>query len=92
MKPCLLLRETDIIMLWICSNKSITSTKVFFVDGSEMKVTNTPFSYGVACYPEKHEEAPNIDMDIYWLKKKVEAGAEYAVTQLFYDNKSTLNS
>ena len=51
-----------------------------------MKVTNTPFSYGVACYPEKHEEAPNMDSDIYWLKKKVEAGAEYAVTQLFYDN------
>ncbi|MBP6065971.1 methylenetetrahydrofolate reductase [NAD(P)H] [Bacteroides sp.] len=57
-----------------------------FVDGSEMKVTNTPFSYGVACYPEKHEEAPNIESDIYWLKKKVESGAEYAVTQLFYDN------
>ena len=52
-----------------------------------MKVTNTPFSYGVACYPEKHEEAPNIDTDIYWLKKKMEAGAEYAVTQLFYDNR-----
>ena len=60
--------------------------KGIFVDGSEMKVTNTPFSYGVACYPEKHEEAPNIDTDIYWLKKKMEAGAEYAVTQLFYDN------
>lgn len=58
-----------------------------FVDGSPIKVTNTPFSYGVACYPEKHEEAPNMDQDIYWLKKKVEAGAEYAVTQLFYDNK-----
>ena len=39
--------------------------KGIFVDGSEMKVTNTPFSYGVACYPEKHEEAPNIDTDIY---------------------------
>ena len=57
--------------------------KGIFVDGSEMKVTNTPFSYGVACYPEKHEEAPNIDTDIYWLKKKMETGAEYAVTQLF---------
>ena len=57
-----------------------------FEDGSPIKVTNTPFSFGVACYPEKHEEAPNIDQDIYWLKKKVEAGAEYAVTQLFYDN------
>ena len=57
--------------------------KGIFVDGSEMKVTNTPFSYGVACYPEKHEEAPNMDSDIYWLKKKVEAGAEYAVTQYF---------
>lgn len=57
-----------------------------FADGSEMKTRSTPFSYGVACYPEKHEEAPNMDTDIYWLKKKIECGAEYAVTQIFYDN------
>ncbi len=55
--------------------------KGVFVDGSPIKVTGTPFSYGVACYPEKHEESPNMEQDIYWLKKKIEAGAEYAVTQ-----------
>lgn len=57
------------------------------IDGSAFEANETPFSYGMACYPEKHEEAPNMDTDIYWLKKKMEMGAEYAVTQLFYDNR-----
>ena len=59
----------------------------YFVDGTQMKERGVRFSYGVACYPEKHEEAPNIDLDIAWLKQKVDEGAEYAVTQMFFDNK-----
>lgn len=59
----------------------------YFVDGSPIKSPGTPFSYGVAAYPEKHEEAPNLDYDLQVLKKKQDLGADYAVTQLFYDNK-----
>lgn len=58
-----------------------------FYDGTAIKVPGKKFHYGVACYPEKHEEAPNLESDMAMLKKKVEMGAEYAVTQLFYDNK-----
>lgn len=57
-----------------------------FLDGSTFEKSSTPFSYGVAGYPEKHEDAPNVDSDIYWLKEKVKAGAEYIVTQMFFDN------
>ena len=61
--------------------------KGVFIDGSEMKNPGAPFTYGVACYPEKHEEAPNIEEDLRYLKQKQELGATFAVTQLFYDNK-----
>lgn len=58
-----------------------------FLDGSEMKEAGQRFSYGVACYPEKHEEAPNLTTDCEWFRRKVEMGAEYGVTQMFFDNK-----
>lgn len=48
----------------------------------------TNFCVGVAAYPEKHPEAPNLEWDVDVLLRKQEAGAEYAVTQLFYDNEA----
>ncbi|MCR5076718.1 MAG: methylenetetrahydrofolate reductase [Prevotella sp.] len=64
-----------------------TFNKGIFTDGSMMKHPGNPFTYGVACYPEKHEEAPNMEQDLRYLKLKQDLGASFAVTQLFYDNR-----
>lgn len=56
------------------------------VDGTPIQGIATPFAYGMACYPEKHQEAPNPQSDLQIAKAKVDAGAQYLVTQMFFDN------
>ena len=52
---------------------------------------NNSFCIGVAGYPEKHLEAPSMQYDLKMLKQKVELGADYVVTQMFWIIRNTLN-
>jgi methylenetetrahydrofolate reductase (NADPH) len=68
-------------------NQVMDMNKGKYLDEDLENAVPTNFCLGVSGYPEKHFEAPNMNSGLKWLKAKVDAGADYIVTQMFFNNK-----
>lgn len=69
----------------------IDLNKGHYMEDDILDGVKTDFCIGVAGYPEKHFEAPNLDTDIYYLKRKIDMGADYVTTQMFFENQHYYN-